>query len=540
MLQAGDYVRCSPDLEQRFSRPYALGPWQKQLILGGLIGDLGFTETKTTARVRIVHGIKQLEYFIYKVVILKSLIRQKNVRVKTEFSPKVGIVRTCTVSSPELKRIYTMWQEDLPGFLACMDDRGWAFAYMDDGGMDGKLFLNGMPEKRAIMICEAFNARFRTRAFIRDEKGPVMVINREDMRTFTKRCGTFFHPSMRYKIKTDDPFCGGFCDSKPYALLRVADVRSEPYKGLRYNLEVARNHNYVVDHGVLVSNCHHMKAPTHQAVFEKSKAVYRFGLSGTVPAENTYDGWLVRQNIGDVVFNISNKELIEQGVSAEPMIYMIKHQHCVDYEKLRTEIRAEDTAKNKTYASPWKEKEEVHKRVFSKVVQQQIVRNVVRNQVVVDKVCGEYRDKQVLIVVDFIEQGRLLADMLGAKKDESDTMDFIHGEAESRMGSLLAFRKGTLRVLISSSIIDEGIDISRIQLLVLAGGKKSKRQILQRIGRGLRRKVGENLVHILDFFDFDGKYLAAHSKERLKLYNAEGFHVEIVEADEKLNGQKAV
>jgi superfamily II DNA or RNA helicase len=144
-------------------------------------------------------------------------------------------------------------------------------------------------------------------------------------------------------------------------------------------------------------------------------------------------------------------------------------------------------------------------------------------------VVNEHKDKQTLIVVDYLDHGQRLYDLLEPLIG-SDNVDFIHGLADTREGSLADFRKGTLRVLISSSIIDEGIDISRIQLLVLAGGKKSKRQILQRIGRGLRRKAGENVVVILDIFDRDKKYLERHSKERLKLYNKEGFHVEIVES----------
>jgi superfamily II DNA or RNA helicase len=293
---------------------------------------------------------------------------------------------------------------------------------------------------------------------------------------------------------------------------------------------------------LIVDEAHHMKSATHQAVFAKSKAVYRFGCSGTIADEDTYDGWLMRQYIGDVVYNISNKELIDQGVSAEPIINMIKMPHAVNYTAIIAEIREDNDKKGKKFESPWREKEEVYKKVFAKVLQKHIVENGMRNAVVVDKVTKDYKNKQILIVVDFLEHGRRLEAMLWERiklitgKDDLELrdMDFIHGTSESRTGSLAKFRKGTLRVLISSSIIDEGIDISRIEVLILAAGKKSRRQILQRIGRGLRRKEGENVVHILDFYDFDGKYLEKHSKERLKLYNKEKFRVEIVESDVNL------
>lgn len=277
---------------------------------------------------------------------------------------------------------------------------------------------------------------------------------------------------------------------------------------------------------LICDEVHHMKAATHAEVFKRSKAVYRFGCSGTIPEEDTYDGWLARQYIGDVVFNVTNKELIDQGISADPLIKMVEFWHDIDYIEIVNQIRAEDAMKGKTYPTAWKEREEVYKRVFAVVLKEHIVQNDIRNKAVVEKICKDYRGKQTLIVVDFLEHGKRIHDLMW--EQEKDNVDFIHGQSESRKGSLLAFRRGEMRVLISTSIVDEGIDISRIEVLVLAGGKKSKRQILQRIGRGLRRKEGENKVIVLDFYDYDGKYLEKHSAERLKIYNKEGFNVEII------------
>ncbi len=278
---------------------------------------------------------------------------------------------------------------------------------------------------------------------------------------------------------------------------------------------------------LIADECHHMKSETYTTAFCRSKAVYRIGCSGTIQDEDTYEGWLVRQYIGDVVFNKTNKELIDMGISAAPKIKMMEYRHDIDYTDLVQEIRMDDAAKGITYQTAWKEREEVYKRVYKLVSDRYIIRNVARNKVVVDQVCGAYMGKQILIVVDYLDHGQMIMDMIDAKIGKEYT-DFIHGESESRKGSLLAFKQGRLKILISSSIIDEGIDISRIEVLILAGGKKSKRQILQRIGRGLRRKKGENVVTVLDFYDYDGKYLEKHSKIRKSIYIQEGFDIEMV------------
>ena len=292
---------------------------------------------------------------------------------------------------------------------------------------------------------------------------------------------------------------------------------------------------------LMVDECHHMQAATHSAVFMRSKAVYRFGCSGTIQPASTFDGWMMRQYIGDVVYSITNRELITQGISAEPIIYMIKHFHTVDYRGISQAIRDDDTAKGKKFPSLWKEREEVAKRAYAQAFRSSIIENEDRNKIIVDKVYGEYKDKQTLIVVDYLDHGKRIKDLIKKRTKDTGTtdMDFIHGQAETRTGSLQSFKSGNLRVLISSSIIDEGLDISRIQVLVLAGGKKSTRQILQRIGRGLRRKEGDNSVIIIDFFDLDNKYLEKHSQERLRIYNEQEFRVEIVDLADKLSGQVA-
>ena len=280
---------------------------------------------------------------------------------------------------------------------------------------------------------------------------------------------------------------------------------------------------------IMVDECHHGQSASFQTILRRSPAIYRFGFSGTVQEEDSYDGWQTRMYIGDVVFNITNKELIEAGVSAKPKIFVHRIMHHIDYPRIHDLIRQKlvDAGKIDEKRMPeWSINQEIFKRVYMQVVKENIVENQERNGVILREACGTYKDSQILIVVDYLEHGKLLYDLLW--EHEKNNVAYIHGTSETRQGSLDRFRQGKLRVLISTNIIDEGIDISRIQMLFLAGGKKSRRQILQRIGRGLRRKEGSNTVHILDFYDSDDKHLEKHSKERLKIYRKEGFELEII------------
>jgi superfamily II DNA or RNA helicase len=86
-------------------------------------------------------------------------------------------------------------------------------------------------------------------------------------------------------------------------------------------------------------------------------------------------------------------------------------------------------------------------------------------------------------------------------------------------------------VFIASPIFDEGIDVPRVDTVILACGGKSYVKLLQRIGRGMRKKDdGKNELIIIDFIDDTNKYLLKHSDRRIKTYVSEGFDAKVVDA----------
>lgn len=80
------------------------------------------------------------------------------------------------------------------------------------------------------------------------------------------------------------------------------------------------------------------------------------------------------------------------------------------------------------------------------------------------------------------------------------------------------FQKGVYDVLIGTSVLDEGADIPALSSVILAGGSKSKLRLIQRIGRGLRKKEGDNTTFIIDFQDRFSIVLHSHHKKRKQLF----------------------
>lgn len=268
---------------------------------------------------------------------------------------------------------------------------------------------------------------------------------------------------------------------------------------------------------VIVDEVHHAVSKSLQSLLSASRAVYRFGFSGTVHDEGTYEGMLIRSWIGSVVLEITNDELIAMGVSARPSVVMYEMDIAPLLYGVFDDAKAYFAAKGIEYDG-----KQLMRRVYDLSVQRGIVHNEERNNKAVEVIEGN-PNKSVLIVVDLLEHGRIVRELLRSHDIDAE---FISGTSEVRESALTKFKAGNLRVLISSNIIDEGVDISRIEVLVLLAGKKSRRQLLQRVGRSLRKKEGENVVHICDFMDYGSKYLEKHSKERYAIYQREKFSVE--------------
>ena len=224
---------------------------------------------------------------------------------------------------------------------------------------------------------------------------------------------------------------------------------------------------------VIHDEVHHAQAKQFTDILSACQAPFRWGFSGTVPPEKDYNGVLVRQSFGPVAFKISNDELIDLGISAKPKIHLYEIDTLVDMKYVRTAARLEtsqrerDDEANDVHDYLKKKKRSYYERYFLKktfdlVLSIGVVTNVERNGKALD-VINKNPGKSVLIVVDYIEHGRLIEQMF---KDNKIEAVFISGKSLQRAVALDDFKAGKLKVLIATSIVNEGIDISRISVLV--------------------------------------------------------------------------
>jgi RNA polymerase primary sigma factor len=78
----------------------------------------------------------------------------------------------------------------------------------------------------------------------------------------------------------------------------------------------------------------------------------------------------------------------------------------------------------------------------------------------------------------------------------------VHSEipARERAEMLPRFANGDLSVLVAPRVLDEGIDVPAADLAVIAGASRSRRQMVQRMGRVLRRKADGRLARFVVLF----------------------------------------
>lgn len=260
---------------------------------------------------------------------------------------------------------------------------------------------------------------------------------------------------------------------------------------------------------VFADECQHLQSLTWYEICMATDAYYRFGYSGTALQHSDPEDYRLIGVTGPLLFEIPNRELIRRGISAKPTVWLVDNRD----PHASSAWTYKDAYKYGIAESEWRALQ------VCRATSHFLVQN-----------------KQVFILIVRIDQGRMIQRMLTEIGVESV---FLWGDIgiTARRDALERYQAGTLRCAIASTIADEGMDLPAIDSLILAGGQQGWARLKQRLGRGLRRKEGGNVCDIVDFLDFGHEDLLLHSRERLKLYENEGFEIQRLNLDDATGTQ---
>lgn len=283
--------------------------------------------------------------------------------------------------------------------------------------------------------------------------------------------------------------------------------RCKTSRGFVYNLEVADVHNYFVcatrnksmvskKMPILVGNCHRSGSAIWSKVLQIVDAKWRFGVSGTpLKGDDARDMTLIGLT-GNVVEGYTVANLVEAGYAVLPIVKLINTVPMLGKYDTKGKYNV------------------VYNKVYGDIKLWELVKNIV---------IGKHG------VLIFTERVEICLELAMFLKKFGINAEATYGglEDDKRIQVLKDLKDKRIDVLVCTTVLDEGIDVSNISTVVFMTSNKSIVRILQRIGRGVRIEDGKDNVEIIDFI-IDAQYLKKHILHRVKIYEQEQFKIEFI------------
>jgi superfamily II DNA or RNA helicase len=276
--------------------------------------------------------------------------------------------------------------------------------------------------------------------------------------------------------------------------------------------------DYIQEVGLLIVNeCHHVNenklkkkddfGNTWYAVSMMIPAYYRIGGTGTVSQEGTFQRFIQRAALGEVIYSKTTSELIKEGFATpvEVHVYKIPSSN----EEHLSYVKAYENM--------------VGDKKFNELIS--TVANKYANQ-----------NLKVLIFCDWVDKSaKILEQLLG------DRCRLIYGATPlvERRALLKEFAEGKFPILIGT-VFSEDFNLPNLDVGIIIGKKGNERVVNQRLGRVVRLFEGKKKGIIVIPYVEDKKrakvktkigyveklvdgILARHSKEAIKILKSQGY-----------------
>ena len=267
---------------------------------------------------------------------------------------------------------------------------------------------------------------------------------------------------------------------------------------------------------VIVDECHGVSGQVLKDILNgpAAKALVKIGLTGTLPEEDI-DLMSIRVTLGHVVESVKGHELVKSGWLAMPNIHMVNLK-----ENLREEYhdfcqRFPEDCSNLKYSQ--------FKRDFFPDFQSEkahLQRREERIKFIAEMIetASKRKKGNTLVLVPNIQFGQKIA------REIPDAI-FFHGKDSKKIRKQIyeTFDEESNFVAITTySLASTGLNIKRIFNFFMVDAGKSYIQIIQSIGRGLRKSHDKDTVNIFDIHS-DLKFSKKHATIREKHYKKEQY-----------------
>ena len=88
---------------------------------------------------------------------------------------------------------------------------------------------------------------------------------------------------------------------------------------------------------------------------------------------------------------------------------------------------------------------------------------------------------------------------------------------EERQDVLKGFKEGRYAAIVTSKVLDEGVDVPDAELGIIVSGTGSSREFIQRLGRLLRPKQNDKMAKLIEIVSMETKEIGTSSKRKRAL-----------------------
>ncbi|MGI0032329.1 MAG: DEAD/DEAH box helicase family protein [Nitrososphaeraceae archaeon] len=255
---------------------------------------------------------------------------------------------------------------------------------------------------------------------------------------------------------------------------------------------------------IVFDEVHHLPAPSYRLIAETFVAPYRLGLTATIEREDHLEQDFPYL-IGKSTFQITAKELAENKYLANYIIERKKtFMSSEEYLKYKESMTIYFTCLKKIGLKM--NSNNAFKRLIMMSTNNTMARRalVARNNAIdialnsrskinqIRKILGENKDIKTII---FTQHNKLVYEI-----SNDFLIPFITHKSskEEREDVLTGFKDGRYKAIVTSKVLDEGIDVPDAQLGILVSGTGSSREFIQRLGRLLRPKNDNNEARLIE------------------------------------------
>lgn len=251
-----------------------------------------------------------------------------------------------------------------------------------------------------------------------------------------------------------------------------------------------------VDEGHHVTGFPEKKKPeggVYYRVLSHLYAPYRYAVTATLSA-NEENKLCLEGLIGEVIDELSFQEANDLEILAVPKVRLVKVNPFQQYD--------------------------VYK--YPDVYDHAIVHNLSRNKRIIMEIIK--LNEEGLSTVTYVQRKDHIKNLMDLAEEQGVELIAVQGSTKGndRLEIKNYLHEKVIMNVVATVVWREGVNIKSLNAIIIAGGGKDEKDLIQACGRGARKDDGKDEFVIVDFID-SAKFLSQHFCERLGVYVAKGW-----------------